>query len=415
MKIGIVICLVLLVGNGALFAASGDVNLDGALNIVDALLIAQYYVNLDPQNFHLSEADYNDDEVVNIVDALLIAQYYVDPDKPTPTPLETATPVVTPTPDQEVLMIVPHSSWNCGMSAGIPKPEDGQLVMELEIGLREVFDLGMTQYGLRKAFVGKSGTFTGSRINGTVSDGGLDFQLELSNGVLEIEQLFVLRASNGHIIFMRNAGVGPGFDDLRMVFDIEAPSNSTYNWLNSGKYVGRRVLNESGRSLKISIYDVTNITHPGGNVLTITKPQDKPAQPWDYRMANGESRGNQFIIEDVALGGSQSVGSTKNGRNRNIIPITGGAVSGNLSATIVSAGADYQNLGNPMTIDARYLWKTNDGVVIIVRNGGSFGSLVPTFEVKASSSYSYLNSRKYLSSDPGMSGNGVSITFYESR
>jgi hypothetical protein len=34
-----------------------------------------------------------------------------------------------------------------------------------------------------------------------------------------------------------------------------------------------------------------------------------------------------------------------------------------------TGGADYRNLANPMTIDARYLWQTSDGEVIIVRNG----------------------------------------------
>ena len=68
-----------------------------------------------------------------------------------------------------------------------------------------------------------------------------------------------------------------------------------------------------------------------------------------------------------------------------------------------------------MTIDARYLWQTDDGEIIIVRNAGQFGNLVPTFEVRENSKYSYLNDKLYLSSDPGMGGNGVTITFYESN
>jgi hypothetical protein len=34
------------------------------------------------------------------------------------------------------------------------------------------------------------------------------------------------------------------------------------------------------------------------------------------------------------------------------------------------------------TIDARYLWQTKDGEVIIVRNARPFGALVPTFQVR---------------------------------
>ncbi|MBN1699551.1 MAG: family 43 glycosylhydrolase [Spirochaetales bacterium] len=57
--------------------AIGDVNDDGAINIVDALLVAQYYVGLDPQGFNRSRADANCNGNIDIVDALLVAQYYV--------------------------------------------------------------------------------------------------------------------------------------------------------------------------------------------------------------------------------------------------------------------------------------------------------------------------------------------------
>ena len=38
--------------------------------------------------------------------------------------------------------------------------------------------------------------------------GGLDFQLTLSNGVVEIEQILVLRTSDGRYVYLRNAGTG---------------------------------------------------------------------------------------------------------------------------------------------------------------------------------------------------------------
>jgi hypothetical protein len=55
----------------------GDVNGDDAIDIVDALLIAQFYVGLSPSDFDQSNADTNCDGNIDIVDALLIAQYYV--------------------------------------------------------------------------------------------------------------------------------------------------------------------------------------------------------------------------------------------------------------------------------------------------------------------------------------------------
>ncbi|MBN2441315.1 MAG: carbohydrate-binding protein [Spirochaetales bacterium] len=86
----------------------GDVNGDNSVDIVDALLIAQHYVGLNPDPFTITTADVNCDSSVDIVDALLIAQYYVGllPSfspctTPAPTPESTPPPApVTPAPTQ---------------------------------------------------------------------------------------------------------------------------------------------------------------------------------------------------------------------------------------------------------------------------------------------------------------------------
>jgi len=56
---------------------NGDVNHDGNVDIVDALMIAQYYVGLDPQPFYPEEADVDGSGTIDIVDALMVAQAYV--------------------------------------------------------------------------------------------------------------------------------------------------------------------------------------------------------------------------------------------------------------------------------------------------------------------------------------------------
>lgn len=56
---------------------NGDANMDTEITIVDALLVAQYYVGLNPSGFYSSLADTNCDDSITIVDALLITQYYV--------------------------------------------------------------------------------------------------------------------------------------------------------------------------------------------------------------------------------------------------------------------------------------------------------------------------------------------------
>lgn len=65
------------VKSGGTAGTKGDVNGDGTVNIVDALLIAQYYVGNPPAVFIVANGDVNGDGTVNIVDALRVAQYYV--------------------------------------------------------------------------------------------------------------------------------------------------------------------------------------------------------------------------------------------------------------------------------------------------------------------------------------------------
>lgn len=314
-------------------------------------------------------------------------------------------------------VLIPHPSWDCFLPEGIPAPEDGALILELEVPLDRAVSIGTTQYGERRVAVGLEGSVEGPRFSGTVMEGALDFMLTLSNGTIEIEQILVLQAADGSYVYVRNAGTGPGADDVRIVMDFEAPSASEHAWMNSGTYVARRELNPSERILTLRVYDVSHVSidADSAGAIAVPKPEDVPPQPWDYREKSAsEQQGEMLIEENVTLGPSQRVGESKRG-NRNIIPITGGEISGRISGKVLMGGADYQSLAPPATIDARYLWQAADGEIIIVRNGGTFGSLVPTFEARVDGPYAYLNEGRYLSSNPGRGQGGVALTFYESR
>jgi hypothetical protein len=313
-------------------------------------------------------------------------------------------------------VLVPHSSWNCGMPEGIPVPERGTLILTAETKLQAVHHLGKTPFGVRQVAVGQEGTVAGPRLSGTIAAGGLDLELTLGNGAIEIEQIFVLKTADGKYIYLRTAGTGVNANDVRIVADFEAPATSEAAWLNSGRYVARRVLNSTTGTLTLRVYDVSAVALPTGATgrISVTKPAGVPEQSWDYRRAAAEEKqGNQLITETVTLSPSQAVGPSKRG-NRNIIPITGGELTGRISGKVLFGGADYQNLTAPATIDARYLWQTNDGTIILVRNAGAFGSLVPTFEVRTDSPYAWLNTGRFLSANPAMRPGGVGITMYES-
>jgi hypothetical protein len=313
-------------------------------------------------------------------------------------------------------ILIPHKSWPCGMVDGIPVPERGEPVLVADIKLDQTYNLGRTQYGDREVYVVKGGTITGEKIKGSVMFGGLDFQLSFSNGAMEVEEIFVLQTDDGKYIYLRIAGTAADRSDVRIVPEFEAPSAGDYNWLNTGKYAGRRELDLKAGTMKIMVFDISGVTvkSDATNSFRVSKPSGFIDQSWDYRRASMEEKQGELLIkENVTLSPSQMVGATGKS-NRNIIPITGGTVSGKIEGKVLAAGADYQNLSNQATIDARYLWQTSDGEVIIVRNAGGFGKLAPTFEVRVDSKYAYLNNGLYLSSPPGMGSGGVLLTFYES-
>jgi hypothetical protein len=300
------------------------------------------------------------------------------------------------------------------MPDGIPSPEAGSLVFELTLPLERTAAMGRTPYGERRIAVGLAGTIEGARLSGAVATGALDLELTLANGVVEIEQALVLQAADGSFIYARNAGTGATAGDVRVVMDFEAPNESAHAWLNTGKFVARRELDAAEKSLRLRVYDVSAVAVGSGSGVAISKPAGAAAQRWGYRVKDAsEQQGEILITENVTLAPSQRVGPSKRGM-RNIIPITGGTVSGRITGKVLMGGADYQLLTPPASIDAHYLWETDDGELIIVRNGGGFGALVPTFETRVDGPYAYLNTGAYLSSPPGMGQGGVALTFYES-
>jgi hypothetical protein len=245
--------------------------------------------------------------------------------------------------------------------------------------------------------------------------GALDYELTLANGVIEVEQLLVARAKDGSYLYLHNAGAGSNGADTRVVVDIEAPTSSRYSALNSGHYVARRELNTATMKMSLRVFDVTAVPISTVRAIKVLKPAGVPAQPWDYRhKGSDEQMGDMLIRENVTLGAGESVGVSKHGI-RNIIPITGGVLSGRINGKVLMGGADYQQLSPPVIIDAHYLWQASDGEIIIVRNAGPFGALVPRFEARIDGPYAFLNKGKYLSANPGPGQGGVGITLYNSR
>ncbi|MFL5306331.1 MAG: DUF3237 domain-containing protein, partial [Polyangia bacterium] len=306
--------------------------------------------------------------------------------------------------------IVPDSSWACGMAAGIAAPSRGTLAFRVTLQVTGTQDVGTTPYGHRRVLDVGGGTVTGSRLQATVLKGGYDFELTLANGVVELEQIDVLRASDGTLIYLRSCGVAPaGAAAVRIVPDFEVATSSTLAWLNSGKFAGTRTVDPSGGTIALEVYDVSTVT-AGAPTVQIAVPAGASRQPWECSTATG-AKGASVFTENVTLGASLSVGASKRG-NRNIIPITGGSVTGRVTGTVLDGGGDYQLVGTTTKLDARYVISAA-GEIILVHNCGPLGALVPQFETRADGPYAFLNANTFVSSDPGSAAGGVGITFYQ--
>lgn len=309
------------------------------------------------------------------------------------------------------LTIVPDDSWHCGAPQGIPLPSQGTLVFSADLTVNGRLDIGDTPYGKRQVLTIGGGSLSGERLQGQFETGGLDLALELSNGATELEQINILRMQDGTAIYLHNCGFAQtGAEATRFIADFEAPSNSPYAWLNQGDYAGLRVYDTDNGNIRLDIYDISDVTL-SDNTLQLQDPTGIPNQPSDCSTLTG-NRGSEVFRENVSLGNSIGIGQSKYG-NRNIIPITGGTVSGGINGVVVPGGADYQLIGAQTVLDARYMLETDDGEYILVRNCGAFGALIPQFETRKAGPYNYLNEGDYLSSDPNVGGGGVSITFYE--
>lgn len=302
--------------------------------------------------------------------------------------------------------IIPHSSWTCGLPSGIAAPAKGAAVFTATLTLGAIHPVGITPYGFRRLLDVSGGTIAGTRINGTVHKGGLDMDLALREGTVEIEQVLILRASDGANIYVRGMGVAlPGDPTGRVVLDFEAPASGSHAWLNTGTYVATRTVDAAAKTVKMEVFDVSNVaaTNPP---LRITDSPNSPQQSPDCLKLTG-SRGAVVLTENVTLGSSFSIAGKRG--NRNVIPITGGTTSGRVTGKILAGGADYQLNG----LDARYTLAPNDGELILVRNCGAMNGLVPHFEARVAGPYHFLNANNFLSSEPGVGSGGVTITFYQ--
>ncbi len=142
---------------------------------------------------------------------------------------------------------VPEENGDRAVQSHVPEPRL-ELLMETEVTLGPVLDLGSTPYGHRRIVPISGGRFSGPRLDGVVLPGGADWQIIHPKGWVRVEARYTLQVSNGDLISVVSQGVRHGPADVmaellaggspdpatyrfRTAVTLET-SSSDYYWLN---------------------------------------------------------------------------------------------------------------------------------------------------------------------------------------
>ena len=75
-------------------------------------------------------------------------------------------------------LLVPDKTWDCRMPGGIPNPESGTLIFEVQMKLDRLANLGKTPYGNRRVAVGLEGMVAGTEAFGHCHDGSFGLRTD---------------------------------------------------------------------------------------------------------------------------------------------------------------------------------------------------------------------------------------------
>ena len=99
------------------------------------------------------------------------------------------------------------------------------------------------------------GVFNGE-IEGTVVEGGADWNTEKIDGSAHVFAKYLLKTKDGHYIVIENEGIIPKENQglIKTSPKFKADKNGKYAWLNNGVYVGSLEPGQGKYAVEIRIY-----------------------------------------------------------------------------------------------------------------------------------------------------------------
>jgi len=120
-----------------------------------------------------------------------------------------------------------------------------ELMWKANVKIGTMINVGESKRGTRRVIPITGGTFRGPKITGEVLPGGEDWQLVRPDGDTELNARYLLKTDDGILIRVENKALmhtpAPGEEGgfyVRSVIDLEAPIESSYDYLNHAIFLG---------------------------------------------------------------------------------------------------------------------------------------------------------------------------------
>jgi len=152
------------------------------------------------------------------------------------------------------VLLVAMALASCGVSAqntnsekvaGQYKDFKTELMWEAKVKIANTINVGESKRGVRRVIPITGGSFSGPKIKGEVLPGGEDWQLVRPDGDTELNARYLLKTYDGIVIQVINQALMhvPAKDEeggfyVKSVVDLEAPTDSKYDYLNHAIFLG---------------------------------------------------------------------------------------------------------------------------------------------------------------------------------
>ena len=134
-----------------------------------------------------------------------------------------------------------------------------ELVMTLHVEIAPALDVGAVGAGFRRVIPITGGSFAGPAIQGEVLPGGADWNLTRPDSVAEVWARYTLRADDGVLVGVTNAGLivpqpdGSPYARTTPQFEV---AGERYAWLRRSIFVGTLIPVATGGAVQLQFFRV---------------------------------------------------------------------------------------------------------------------------------------------------------------